>query len=85
MMTMILKYVVSCDNLRLKEPFQGTYFGHSMLKLCQYGVRYEKVFVGLHQVSIESSHANIQRCIMWRKKSRKECHEWTKACINARL
>jgi hypothetical protein len=29
------KFVVSCDNLGLKEPFQGTYFGHAMLKVCQ--------------------------------------------------
>jgi hypothetical protein len=33
-MTTILKSVVSCDNLRLEEPFQGTYFGHTMSKAC---------------------------------------------------
>ncbi len=81
MMIIILKFVVSCDNLGLKEPFQGTYFGHAMLKVCQYGITYEKVFVGLHEVSIESSHANIKKCIIWPKKSRKEFHEWTKKCI----
>jgi hypothetical protein len=33
-MTTALKFVVSCDNLRLEEPFQGTYFGHTMSKAC---------------------------------------------------
>jgi hypothetical protein len=32
--TIALKFVVSCDNLRLEEPFQGTYFGHTMSKAC---------------------------------------------------
>jgi hypothetical protein len=29
-----LKFVVSCDNLGLEEPFQRTYFGHAMSKAC---------------------------------------------------
>ncbi len=33
-MTIALKFVVSCDNLGLEEPFQGTYFGHTMSKAC---------------------------------------------------
>jgi hypothetical protein len=33
-MTTTLKFVVNCDNLGLEEPFQGTYFGHTMSKAC---------------------------------------------------
>jgi len=36
-MIMILKLIVSRENLNLKEAFQGTCFGHTMSKACQYG------------------------------------------------
>jgi hypothetical protein len=84
-MTTTSKFVVNCDNLRLEEPFQGTFLGQAMSKACQCGTIDEKVSVGLHKTSIKFAQANFQKCIMWLKRLRKRHEEWTKACIDARL
>jgi uncharacterized protein YqhQ len=34
-----LKFVINCEYLRLEESFQGTCFGHSFSKACQYALK----------------------------------------------
>jgi hypothetical protein len=59
-MITILKLVVSCQNLGLKDAFQGTCFGHTMSKVCQYGTMDDKVSIGLHEVSIKLGQNDVQ-------------------------
>jgi len=73
-----LKCVVNCDNLRLEEPFQGPCFGHAMSKACQYATTNEKVFIGLHKMSIKSTQTYFLKCITWPKKSKEGHQIWTK-------
>jgi hypothetical protein len=35
-LTNVLKYVIKCETLGLKESFQGTYFGYVFSKACQF-------------------------------------------------
>jgi hypothetical protein len=42
-MVATLNVIMSCENLGLEEPFQGTCFGHAMLKACQYDTTNNKV------------------------------------------
>lgn len=51
-MVAILNVIVSCESLGLKEPFQGTCFGHAMLKACQYDTTNNKVSMGFHNIFI---------------------------------
>jgi hypothetical protein len=41
-MTLALRFVVSCDNLGLDESFNGSCFGHAFSKARQYGIAKEK-------------------------------------------
>jgi len=68
-----LRLIVNYDNLGLKEPFQGTCFGHAMSKVSQYGIMDEEVFAGLHEMSIKSAQVDFQMCITWPKKLGKGC------------
>ncbi len=81
-MTITMKYVVNCHNLRLEEPFKGPYFEHVMSKACQYARRNKKVSTRLHKMSIKSTQTYFQKCITWPKKLEKGYQEWTNACID---
>jgi hypothetical protein len=37
-----LTSIVSCNNLGLLEPFDGTCFGHALSKVCQYATKMQK-------------------------------------------
>jgi len=39
----------------------------------------------LKYVSIKSTQANLQKCIIWPKKSRKRRQEWNKACVETSI
>jgi hypothetical protein len=43
-MTVALKSVISCKALNLPQPFNGTYFGHTMNKAFQYATNDDKIF-----------------------------------------
>jgi hypothetical protein len=51
-LTNVLKFVIKCETLGLKESFQGTYFGHVFSKACQYATINDKVCKNLKYVSI---------------------------------
>ncbi len=53
-MTLTLKFVVSCDVLGLEENFQGTCFGHAFIKACQYATIDEKICKCLRSISIKA-------------------------------
>jgi hypothetical protein len=80
-----LKFVVNCESIGLEESFQGTYFGHTFSKACQYGIAKEKVCRNLKYVFIKFAQANLQKCITWLKKSKKGIHEWNKACVEIEI
>jgi hypothetical protein len=44
--------IVSCENLGLDEPFQGTFFVHAMLKACQCDTTNNKNSMGFHDIFI---------------------------------
>jgi len=58
-----LNFVVSCSNLGLLEPFDGSCFGHAFLKECQYIITYDKVCICLNYASIKAIQGAIQKCI----------------------
>jgi 5'-3' exonuclease len=84
-MTITLKAIVNYESFDLEESFQGTCFGHDFSMACQYGTTKEKVCKDLKYVSIRSTHAYLQKCITWRKKSRKGKQEWNKACVETSI
>ncbi len=62
-MTYALKSIMNYEFLGLEESFQGTCFGHTFSKACQYGTTKEKVAKNLKYVSIKSPQTNLQKCI----------------------
>jgi hypothetical protein len=70
-MIVTLKCVLSYESLGLKESFQGIFFGHAFSKACQYGIAKEKVYIGLKYVFINFAQVDLQKCIIWPKKSKK--------------
>ncbi len=66
-----LKSIVNYEYLGLEDNFQGICFGHMFSKACQYGIAKEKIYKSLKYVSIKSTQTNLQKCIIWFKKSRK--------------
>jgi hypothetical protein len=81
-MSIVLKVVVNYESFGLGESFQGTCFGHVFSKACQYGITKGKVCKDLKYVSFKSIRANLQKCIIWFKKSRKGRQKWNKACVD---
>jgi hypothetical protein len=66
-----LNFVVSCNNLGLLEPFDGSCFVHALSKVCQYIITYDKVCTCLNYASIKATQGVIQKCITWPKNSSK--------------
>jgi hypothetical protein len=58
-MTNILKFVVKCEVLGLKESFYKTNFGNDFSKAYQYAINDEKVCKGFKYVSIKFTHVNL--------------------------
>jgi len=54
-MTSALKSIVNYESLELEQSFQGTCFGHTFSKACQYGSAKEKVYKNLIYVSLKST------------------------------
>jgi hypothetical protein len=67
-MTNVLKFVVSCDNLNLKETFQITFLGHVFFKSCQCFIVYVETYKNFKYVCIKFVHLDLQNCITWLKK-----------------
>jgi hypothetical protein len=63
-MTFIVKVVVSCDILGLKESYQSNYFGHTFFKACQYDTTKKKLCKDLTYV-IKATQRNIHKSITW--------------------
>ncbi len=71
-MTFTLKSIVSCERLGLNKSFQTICFDDGFSKACQYVTLNEKVYSGgFKYLSIKSTHYDLQKCIIWRKKSEK--------------
>ncbi len=48
-----LTFIVSCNNLNLLEPFDGTCFKHALLEVCQLVTVNEKMSIGLPSTFIK--------------------------------
>jgi hypothetical protein len=70
-------FVVSCKFLASLQPFDDSYLGHPLSKVCQYAIVNEKVAIGLPFAFIKA----IQKCITWLKKFNKGKQAWEKTCI----
>jgi hypothetical protein len=81
----VLKSIINYESFGLEESFKGIYFGHVFSKACQYGNIEKKVYRNLKYVSIKSAQANLQKCIIWPKKSGKGRHEWNKVCLETKI
>jgi hypothetical protein len=66
-MISVLKSVVNCESLGLKENFQGTCFAHAFSKACQYGIAEEFFCRNLKYVFIKSTQTYLHKCITWLK------------------
>jgi hypothetical protein len=60
--------LVSCVSLAMMEPFNGSYFGHALSKVCQYATTYDKVAHGLSYAFINIAQVDIHKCTTWPKK-----------------
>ncbi len=58
-----LTSIISCNNLGLLEPFDGIFFRHALLKVCQYAIANEKMSIGLPSTSIKVAQSSLQKCI----------------------
>jgi hypothetical protein len=54
-----LKYIISCDILNLKENFQGSCFGHTFFKACQYASLNENNCKGLKYVFVKTAQVDV--------------------------
>jgi hypothetical protein len=54
------------------ESFWGTCFGHAFSKAYQYAIVEKKSLRGLKYVSIKYTKVDMDKCITWPKKARKE-------------
>jgi len=63
------------------QPFDDSYLGHALSKVCQYATIDEKVDVGLISTFIKAIQSIIQKCSTWPKKSNKGKQAWEKTCI----
>jgi hypothetical protein len=70
-MTIALKLVINCDVLDLEENFWELILVMCFLKHANVQQTYEKKFIGLRYVSIKTTQGDLQMCITWPKKSRK--------------
>ncbi len=70
-MTITLKVLINYEPFGFEESFEDTCFGHAFSKTCQYHIAKEKVCKDLKYLSIKSTQAHLQKCIIWPKKSRK--------------
>jgi hypothetical protein len=63
------------------QPFDDSYLGHALSKVCQYATIDEKVAIGLISTFIKAIQSIIQKYITWPKKSDKGKQAWEKTCI----
>jgi hypothetical protein len=78
-------FVVSCKFLASLQPFDDSYLGHPLSKVCQYAIENEKVVTRLPFAFIKAIQFVIQKCITWPKKSSKGKQAWEKTCIESGL
>jgi hypothetical protein len=64
-------------------PWQGSCFGLTFNKPCQYNYSDTNVYMGLREVSLKATQSTLQIQITWKKKSSKGCANWEMACYNA--
>jgi hypothetical protein len=67
-----LIFVVSCNVFASLQPFDDSYLGHALSKVCQYAITDEKVPCAF----IKTIQFVIQKCITWLKKSGKGKQAW---------
>jgi hypothetical protein len=67
------------------QPFDDSYLGNALSKVCQYTITDEKVATGLPFAFIKAIQFVIKKCISWLNKSAKGKQTWEKTCIEFRL
>jgi hypothetical protein len=79
-------HCLSCDNLGLEDPFQGTCFRHTISKACQYGKQKKRFMLNYTKRPSNLRPRKIFKSVLCGKTKReKTLEEWTKVCMNARL
>jgi len=74
--------VVQCVPLIVATPWQGSCFGLTFSKPCQYNCSDTNVYVGFCEVSLKAKQSTLQKTFTWEKKSSKGCANWEMACCN---
>ncbi len=77
--------IVNYSHLKLQQVYEGTCFGHVMLKACQYVTNDEKVTTCLKHVNVKAIEGSLQKTTRWTKKLGKGRQEWEKACVERGL
>jgi hypothetical protein len=65
-MAFTVKSIISCERLGLNKSFLTICSGDVFSKTCQY-ITFNSW--GLKYISIKSTHDDLQKCILWPKKS----------------
>lgn len=77
-------HCLSCDNLGLEDPFQGTCFRHAISKACQYGKQTKRSMLNYTKCPSNLQPRKIFKSVLCGKKTREILlEEWTKVCMNA--
>jgi hypothetical protein len=64
-----------------KRTFKALALGMFFQKQVNMALQRKKVCKDLKYVSIKYAQVNLQKCIIWLKKSGKARQEWNKACV----
>ncbi len=85
-LTIVLKSIVKCEGLNLKENFQRTCFEHGFSKAYQYVTTNDKfIGRGLKYVFTKCAHVILCKCISYLNKASKGWQEWNKTCVETSL
>jgi hypothetical protein len=79
-MTIALKFVMKCD-----ESFETICFRHFPPKECQFVITNDFFCRNLKYVLIKFRKSDLQKCVIWPKKSRMGIQEWNKACLDSNV
>lgn len=63
-MAATLRFVVTCEALKLDVPFDGSYFGRAMSKVAQYATIDEKVATNLAPMNIKSTQHHYKVALL---------------------
>jgi hypothetical protein len=85
-LTIVLKFIVKCEGLNLKESFQRTFLSMFFPKpINTLPLMIKFIGRGLKYVFVKCAHVVLHKCNNCLNKSSKGWQEWNKACVETNL